>query len=47
MELSLSKLKPLSSGANSRIFLYGELSSAVVLKMVPTTAAKESRHLEN
>ena len=47
MELSLSKLKPLSSGANSRIFLYGELSSAVVLKMVPSTAAKESRHLEN
>ena len=47
MELSLTKLRPLSTGANSRIFLYGELSSAVVLKMVATTAAKESRHLEN
>lgn len=47
MELSLAKLRLLSTGSNSRLYMYGEPSSAVVLKMVPVSAAKESKHLEN
>ena len=47
MELSLTKLTQVSTGANSRIYMYGEPTSAVGLKVVAAEAAKESRHLEN
>lgn len=47
MELSANKLKKIAEGANSRIFLYGESDSAVVLKLVDADANKETNHLKN
>ena len=45
--MEVGKLKLLSRGINSEIYRYGSLEQAVVLKMVPTSCVKESKHLMN
>jgi hypothetical protein len=45
--MEVGKLTLLCRGVNSEIYRYGCLEQAVVLKMVPTTSSKESKHLMN
>lgn len=45
--MEAGKLNLLSRGINSEIYRYGCSEQAVVLKMVPTSCSKESKHLMN
>ncbi len=41
------KLKLLGQGSNSEIYRYGCIDQGVVLKVVPASSSKESKHLAN
>ena len=41
------KLKLLSKGSNSEIYLFGSNGNGVVLKVVTSSCGKEAKHLAN
>jgi len=47
MNFEARKLTLVSRGSNSEIYRYGDIAKGVVLKVVPSSCAKEAKHLAN